>query len=66
MAACTRRSRAIPKHFDRATPVAAGFARAEKSQQKAVVGDVVFGLERYRVNGRYSIPFRSHMILVEK
>jgi hypothetical protein len=51
----------IPRHIS-ATPMAAGYSRAEESIRQKVVNEVVAALEQYCENGRYQIPFCSHMI----
>jgi len=55
----------VPRHIS-ATPMAAGFAQASPEVQRAVVEDVATQLRQYETNGRASIPFRSHMIVLSR
>jgi ubiquinone/menaquinone biosynthesis C-methylase UbiE len=55
----------VPRHIS-ATPMVAGFERASVSVQQEVIRDVITAMSRYGVNGRYQIPFKSHLIMARK
>ncbi len=55
----------VPRHIS-ATPMAAGFRAASRPEQQRVVGEVITSLSQYEANGRWRIPFRSHMILIDR
>lgn len=50
----------VPRHVG-ATPMAAGYRSATEAQQRAVVRDVVDELARFRVQGEWRLPFRTHL-----
>jgi ubiquinone/menaquinone biosynthesis C-methylase UbiE len=55
----------VPRHIS-ATPMIAGFERASENVQQTVIQEVVDAMSQYRANGRYQIPFKSHMIMGKK
>jgi 2-polyprenyl-3-methyl-5-hydroxy-6-metoxy-1,4-benzoquinol methylase len=54
----------VPRHIS-ATPMAAGFDRATKAVQLSIVREVSGQLDRYTMNDRAYISFKSHMIILK-
>src|SRR5690606_1979760 len=50
----------VPRHIG-ATPMAAGFQSATEERQRAVVQDVADELARFRGQGGWRLPFRTHL-----
>lgn len=55
----------IPRHIS-ATPMAAGFNRADEMVQQTIIREVLEQLRQYTMNGYTSIPFKSHFIMARK
>ncbi|MCB0212107.1 MAG: methyltransferase domain-containing protein [Anaerolineae bacterium] len=51
-----------PRHIS-ATPMAAGFNRADPVIRQQIVHEVTEQLSEYTINGRAAIPFKSHVIM---
>lgn len=55
----------IPRHIS-ATPMAAGFNRADETVQQTIIREVTEPLHQYTMNGYTCIPFKSHFIMARK
>jgi ubiquinone/menaquinone biosynthesis C-methylase UbiE len=55
----------VPHHIS-ATPMAAGYERADEPAQQSIIRDITETLSQYETNGHVQIPFKSHLIMTEK